>query len=190
MDSRPIALESSANASNVVSLRTASTEAIERAVKASRGDPFETPAGLCPKCVSKRAPDDAACPFCGLNFEGYDPKTLRPPEWLIEPWRELLLTWGNEAEHAHVRTLALQQNGLPELGRLYRLRLADFAEDPFAARARDELLRQATQAVSYKAPDLEDDRTPPWKYVMAVLMLIGAFGLSWAILKFVLDTKP
>ena len=178
-------LESSATASNVVSLRTTSTEALERAAKASRADPFEVPSGFCPKCVSKRSAGDSSCPFCGLDFTKYDPDSVRPPSWLKEPWRELLLTWNNETEHAHVRNLATQSNGLPELGRAYRIRLADFPDDPFALRGRDDLVRQAATAVNYKPLAEGDDSTPMWKYVAAFLMLMFALIASFYILKFV-----
>ncbi len=190
LDSRPIALESSATASNVVSLRTASTEAIDRAARASRADPFEAPAGHCPKCIGKRVDGAASCPWCGLDFANYDPASMRPPDWLRDPWRELLLTWSNESEHAQVRAMAQKANGLPELGRLYRIRLADFADDPFAARARDELLRAATLAVSSRPAEPEEERTPGWKVALAIVGLGGAMAVSWYILRLALAAPP
>lgn len=140
---RALVLASSAEASNVVMLRAPQAAAIDAARALAEKDPFAVPAGLCPKCLTKRPGHAEACPTCGLTFAaiGID---VGPPEQLASSWKELLRDWGNEGLHALVRQWAIDHGELPALARLYRLRLAQMPEDPLAQRGRDEVMAAAS----------------------------------------------
>lgn len=171
-----LALASSAEASNVVALRTAPDVSVERALAAADGDPFTAPAGHCPKCVTPRAEAASACPACGLTFASVDVATLRPPDWLASRWREVLRAWGSDLTHDRLRAEAVARGGLVELGRLYRIRLAEVPDDPYAKRAREELLRQASVPIAFRAAQ-SGDAPNVIKYAVvgvALLMLLAA----------------
>ncbi|MFT3712723.1 MAG: hypothetical protein QM817_34160 [Archangium sp.] len=137
-----VTLASSPGASNVVVLRTASHDAIARAAAASEA-PFAIPEGLCPKCVARKREDAEACPHCGVRYELFEEATALPPKALREEWVLLLQDWGNDGKHQQLRRKAQQLDALAQVGRLYRLRQANFPEDPFAAEALTDILRLA-----------------------------------------------
>lgn len=137
---------SSEGASNVLVLRSASHEAVQRAAQAAQGDPFHVPDDRCPRCISPRT-TGSNCPKCGLAWDGFDPSTLAPPTWLAQEWLSLLTDWGNEARHVGLRERALGSEALAAVGRLYQLRLADSPDDPVANHGLAEVLR-VTAAVS------------------------------------------
>jgi hypothetical protein len=151
-----VALVSSPQASNVVSLRTTSTDAVEHAARqALEVDPFEVPPGFCPKCLSPlaSAPSRAglsanACAQCGLMFDQADPSHFQCPVWLADAWRSLLVSWGDEPRHERLRKEARLRDDLIALARLYRLRLAHLPDDPFAVRGREAVLHLAATSVS------------------------------------------
>ncbi len=167
-----VTLVSVPGASNVVSLRTAASDAIAQAAQ-STPRAFEVPAGLCPKCISPRKSESAACPSCGLVFAQFNPESIEPPEWLKVEWLELLRDWGNEAKHEQTRRAASQRGGLPELGRLYRLRQAVSAADPWAEKGRDEVLRLAAAGVSLRAPAIVADQPPSRTKVMVAAGILA-----------------
>ena len=187
---RSLSLASAPHASNVVMLRTSGNDAVERAARAAKGDPFEVPAELCPKCIAPRPAGAASCPQCGLAFAQFSPSTVAPSEWLAESWRVLLLTWGEDAKHDELRVEALQREELVSLGRLYRLRLAAMPEDPFAQRGREEVLKMVTAPVSHRAPRKEEAETSKVKLVLAVLLLIGALIVAGLMMNRVLTGLP
>lgn len=169
-----VSLVSSPHASNVVTLKTATTEAVQRAL-ASLGAPFEVPAGLCPKCLAPRGPGPA-CPACGLAFDGFRAAMVEPPGWLRIGWVELLKDWGNDARHQRLRAEASARGALPELGRLYRLRLASMPEDPWAATGREEVLQLAQAAVAANLTNPRPAATSgrrPWLVVGLVLVVVA-----------------
>jgi hypothetical protein len=159
--------------SNVVALRTPTVEAISRAANAvGESDPFAVPEGFCPKCISRRADGASACSSCGMVF-GQTVDTFAPSDWLKGRWVELLSTWGEDAKHEALRTEAMGKAELAELGRLYRLRLADAPQDPYAVRGRDEVLRLAVlPSISLRQAQGEP-KTQTWKYV-ALSAIIAA----------------
>ncbi len=165
-------LSSSPSASNVVLLKTPTTEAVEKAAKAARTNPFEVPAGLCPKCVSRRQPSARSCGQCGLVFDMLDEKTLEPPDWLSADWKALLLSWGDEAEHDRIRKKAAQADALAIIGRLYRLRLATMPDDPYALRGREEIMRLASISVAPRASTDLPPSTSKAKIVIAALFFL------------------
>ena len=102
------------------------------------------PEGHCPKCVAVRPTQASSCAYCGLVFSNYKPEELKPSTALAEHFRRLLSKWDDVEEHDRVIQAALTQGELAVLGRLYRIRLTRSADDAFAARGRDEVLRLAT----------------------------------------------
>jgi hypothetical protein len=136
----------STGASNVVALRTSATDAVQKAALSAE-HPLLVPEGVCPKCLAARA-NEPSCAQCGLDFSAAGPGTFDPPPWLTERWRALLLDWANEALHGQVRTEASRRGALADVGRLYRLRLAWFKDDPWAEAGREEILRMASAAVA------------------------------------------
>lgn len=146
-----VSLTSSAGASNVVQLRTASTEAIAKAAAAAAADPFAVPPGVCPKCVSPRAAESSTCPRCGVTFDSFREDDVLPPQWLRKEWVELLRNWGDAELHAAVRRKAQQSEALAAVGRLYRLREAVVPEDPASHEGRADVLRLASVPITFRA---------------------------------------
>jgi hypothetical protein len=177
---RALVLASSAEASNVVMLRAPTTAAVDSARAFADQDPFEVPEGLCPKCVSPRAPAALACPTCGLIFSRFRPASTEPPADLAAMWRELLREWGDDDRHAAIRRLAHDRAQLPELARLYRIRLAAMPDDPIAQRGRDEVLTAATAVMMLPRAPPEDQRgSRLMRFVVgafAVLIILGALA--------------
>lgn len=179
-------LSSSPGASNVVHLKSPSTEAVEQAAAAAQQELFSVPDGLCPKCLVRRLDGAAACGQCGLVFELFDPQALEPPEWLVTEWKALLRSWGDEAVHDQLRKQAMQVEALAAVGRLYRLRLASMPDDPFALRGREEVVRLASVPVSTRG-SAENKRGSTLKLFLVVgifaLTLIGAVILLGVMLQ-------
>jgi hypothetical protein len=151
-----MSLVSSPHASNVVALKAPAVEAVQRAA-ADADAPWVVPATLCPKCLAPRGAGPA-CAACGLTFDGFRPSMVEPPGWLRTGWLELLRDWGNDARHERLRGEASTRGALPDLGRLYRLRLVAVPDDPWAVTGREEVLRLAQAAVS---ANLSGPRVPP-----------------------------
>ena len=156
--------------SNVVALRTPGADAVQSAAEAARTAPLAIPEGRCPKCISLRAPESKSCAYCGLTFAQFDPSQVEPPAWLKTAWVEVLSHWDLEDQHVALRQRALQEQELPAVGRLYRLRLAVHAEDPIAQRGRDEVLRLA---LIRSAPPKKVTLNPALKYTLVALVLAG-----------------
>jgi transcription elongation factor Elf1 len=169
---RALVLASSAEASNVVMLRAPTAAAVDSARAFADADPFMAPDGFCPKCVSRRE-GATACPTCGLVYANVEVDQLRPPEDLAAMWKELLREWGDESRHAAVRRLAMERSQLPELARLYRLRLAAMPEDPIAQRGRDDVLAAATSVVL-----LPRGQPQPAQAPVAVKVFVGGIALT------------
>jgi ribosomal protein S27AE len=177
----------SEGASNVVTLRTSTTEAMQSAAE-SAGDPFKVPEGLCPKCLASRG-DRQACGQCGLDFARTVDGAFDPPDWLAQAWRGLLDDWSNEGLHASMRLQASQRDGLAELGRLYRLRLAWFPDDPWAETGREEILRLATAGVSLRQPAEGSPAAPRAKTVLTILLLLALAAAAVVLLQLLLQSS-
>ncbi|MBL9039713.1 MAG: hypothetical protein JNG84_14445 [Archangium sp.] len=170
-------LVSSPEASNVVSLKTAATGAVERAADAARKDPFEVPSGLCPKCLAKRVERAASCALCGLVYARLDVRSLAPPAWLADAWRSLLEQWGDEAQHEKLRKRALQTDSLAAVGRLYRLRLVSVPDDPYALKGRDDVVKLATAPVTFRPMEPTSSAPSRAKLVGVAVLMSAAVGL-------------
>lgn len=174
-----VSLASTEGASNVVVLRTAGHEAVQKAAKAADEGPFQLPDGVCPKCISPKGAAPA-CHHCGILFESFDEATILLPKWLREAWVELLRDWGNEAKHVQLRRQSQQLDALAMLGRLYRLRQAAVPEDPIAAEGRADVLKLAAGSISFRPA--QDDEVERRKRVvliaiLAVLAVLAALGV-------------
>ena len=175
-----VSLASTEGSSNVVVLRTAGHEAVQKAAKAADEGPFAIPQDVCPKCIALRAPSPS-CPHCGILFESFDEATVLPPKWLREEWVEVLRDWGNELKHGQLRRKAQQTDDLATVGRLYRLRQAFVPEDPMAAEGRAEVLRLAAVAMSFRAPSSDEELELRRKKVLlwgAFLLVFVTLGLG------------
>lgn len=183
---RALVLASSAEASNVVMLRAPTAAAVESARAFADSDPFEVPEGLCPKCISKRD-GSSACPTCGLSFDRVDVDSLKPAADLAAMWKELLREWGDDARHAAVRRLASERNQLPDLARLYRLRLAAMPEDPIAQRGRDDVFTMASSVMMPRGDQKDAAQAPLLVRVLvgalALVVILGAFAAMFRLLK-------
>ncbi len=168
-------LLSSPDASNVVGLRSAASEAIEQAAAAARGSPFEVPTSSCPKCFTKKTEGGLTCNQCGLVFENFDPEGFEVPPWLAEEWLALLKKWGDETKHDLVRKKAVQSDALAIIGRLYRMRLAAMPDDPFALNGRDEVVRMASVPVSSRSSVM---MMRPEKSRLKVVATVGLLMIS------------
>jgi hypothetical protein len=171
-------LTSFPGASNVVALRSPGSDAVNAAADAARSGPFEVPAGRCPKCIAPRQAGVPACNQCGLTFAQFDSNQVAPSPWLRAAWVALLSDWGREEHHAELRHRALAEGDLASVGRLYRLRLVASAEDPFAQRGRDEVLRMAlVPSTATKPSPLTEKLDPKWKYIGVGVILLFCLGL-------------
>lgn len=173
-----LSLASVAGASNVVVLRTASHDAVQRAAEAAAA-PFAIPEGLCPKCLARKGAA-ASCPHCGVTYDVFEEATVLPPKFLRDEWVTLLGDWGNETLHAQFRRKAQQVDSLPAVGRLYRLRQAHFPEDPLAAEALTDILRLASVPMALPR---SDDATPQWKKVLLVALGLATLGMLGVMLR-------
>jgi len=179
-----VSLASTAGGSNVVVLRTAGHEAVQKAAASADGAPFAIPDGVCPKCIARRssAPE---CPHCGIRFENFDEATVLPVKWLRDEWVELLRDWGNEAKHALLRRKAQQVDALAAVARLYRLRQSAVPEDPVAAEGLNDILRLAAVPIGLPRPqeDLSERRRAMvlGSIVLLVAIALGVVLLRWAL---------
>lgn len=176
-----VSLASTEGASNVVVLRTAGHEAVQKAAKAADEGPFRIPDGVCPKCIAPKSATPA-CPHCGILFESFAEATsILLPKWLRDEWVELLRDWGNEGKHVQLRRKSQQLDALAMLGRLYRLRQAAVPEDPVAAEGRADVLKLAAGSIAFRPPQ-DDDEVERRKRVvlaaiLAVFALLGLLGV-------------
>ena len=170
----PVAVAAAAPVATVTPLRTPTAEAIANAAVVTDDKAFEVPAGHCPKCISRRVRDALACPSCGLVFAQSPGGGFQPSDWLKGAWLALLQAWGDEGRHEALRNEAMTKAELAELGRLYRLRLAEAKDDPYAKRGLDEVLRLAVlPQVALKQLKGSDGEVPRWKYVALSAIIVG-----------------
>jgi len=146
-------------------------------------DPYAVPAGRCPKCVAVRPAGAVYCAQCGLAYARFVPAehALRPG--LDRAFRELLKRWEDPAAHDKLLARAQAEEALPQVARLYQIRLARNEGDAMAARGREELLRRVTvfAAAAVKpagqAPAAGGNRKVLW------VGLAGALGLLLLLLQ-------
>ena len=183
-----VSLASTDGGSNVVVLRTAGHEAVQKAAMAADQNPFSTPEGVCPKCIAPRAAFES-CPHCGILFASFDETLLLPPKWLREEWVELLRDWANEPKHEQLRRKAQQADALAAVGRLYRMRQSAVPEDPIAEDGRLDILRLAAMAISFRpTQDVDADRR---KRVLLISVLsLMTFVVALFLLRMMLTAPP
>jgi ribosomal protein L37AE/L43A len=95
---------------------------------------FRAPMGFCPKCLTRKSGQSAACHSCGLDFSKgeYEPER---PHWLIEATDSLSRNWNNVAAHQQFLDTASNNDALALAGRVYRVRLAHEPTDAVAEKA-------------------------------------------------------
>lgn len=165
-----VSLASTPGASNVVVLRTAGHEAVQKAAAAADEGPFTVPDGVCPRCLATRPADRESCAHCGIDFARFEEASVLPPAWLREAWVELLRDWGDEKLHAQLRRKAQQADALPSIGRLYRIRQAWVPEDPVAEEGRADILRLAAMSIAFRPPQETDARRRKLVVLVGVVM--------------------
>ncbi|WP_223638854.1 hypothetical protein [Corallococcus sp. EGB] len=130
----------------VTALRVIRSDAPLAAPPALDGDPFQAPAGHCPKCVALMREDAVSCSACGLVFANFIPEEHQPSEALAREWHALLEAWHDWDVHDRLLSQAMLRGELAMVGRLYRMRLARAPSDAQALRGREEVVRRVTTA--------------------------------------------
>lgn len=175
-----VSLASTEGGSNVVVLRTAGHEAVQKAARAADEGPFALPEGVCPKCIAPRALTPS-CPSCGILFETFDEATVAMPKWLREEWVALLRDWANEPRHVELRRKAQQGEALAAVGRLYRIRQACVPEDPIASEGRADVLRLAAMGISFR-PEEDDETARRKRKVLVTIVAVLGFVAALSVL--------
>lgn len=155
-----------------------STEA--PAAPASDEDPYEVPAGRCPKCVAVRPEAAVNCAQCGLVFTNFVADEHRLKPGLDRAWRQLVQRWEDPALHDKLLQRAYSEQALPQVARLYQLRIARNEGDAMARRGREELLRRAMATATVAARP--EAQKPPVNRKALWLALLGGTVLMLALL--------
>ena len=106
-----------------------------------------------------------------------------PTVWLEGSYKELLLDWQNDGRHEQLARAAQLRGELSNLGRLYRIRLAWFPNDPIAERGRDRVVRLATMAPlsdAYPSSGPTISRSIRVSVGIALLAMISLLGILLA----------
>ncbi|MEN9797121.1 MAG: hypothetical protein RL653_817 [Pseudomonadota bacterium] len=143
-------------------------------------DPYEVPAGRCPKCVAVRPEAAVNCAQCGLVFTNFAADEHRLKPGLDRAWRQLVQRWEDPALHDKLLQRAYTEQALPQVARLYQLRIARNEADTMARRGREELLRRAMATATVAARP--DAQKPPVNRKALWLTLIGGTVLMLALL--------
>ena len=114
-------------------------------------DPYAVPAGRCPKCVAVRPEAALNCPHCGLTFTNFVADEHRLKPGLDRAWRLLLQKWEDPSMHDKLLQRAQAEEALPQVARLYQLRIARNDADAMARRGREELLKRAMATATVTA---------------------------------------
>lgn len=184
---RPV-LASTTAGSNVVELRGANREAVERARVLAAESPFAVPDSRCPKCIAPRAAGAATCPTCGADFSLISPDLLMPSAWLQQGWVALLRDWGRTEAHDALVVSALGKAELAALGRLYQLYLARVPDDPLARRGREEIVRRASVPALAASPP-KSDAQPVWLVALVAVLAVGALVSVVALIRTLLEYR-
>jgi hypothetical protein len=140
-------------------------------------DSFAPPPGHCPKCIAVREPELQSCPQCGLVFENFVEAevALVPP--LRERWSALLGRWSEPGEHELLLRHAADADQLPQLARVYRIRLARVPNDAQARRALEQLVATISSASLKPASAPANPRWVrwlTWAVALAGLVVLAA----------------
>jgi hypothetical protein len=142
-------------------------------------DPYEVPAGRCPKCVAVRPEAAVNCAQCGLVFTNFVADEHRLKPGLDRAWRQLVQRWEDAALHDKLLQRAYTEQALPQVARLYQLRLARNEGDAMARRGREELLRRAMATATVAA---RPEQKAPVNRKALWLALVGGTVLMLALL--------
>jgi hypothetical protein len=146
----------------------------------SEEDPYEVPEGRCPKCVAVRPEAAVNCAQCGLVFTNFVADEHRLKPGLDRAWRQLLQRWEDPALHDKLLQRAYTEQALPQVARLYQLRIARNEGDAMARRGREELLRRAMATATVAARP--EAQKPPVNRKALWLTLLGGTVLMLALL--------
>jgi hypothetical protein len=150
----------------------------------ARADPFAVPEGHCPKCIAVRPALASACAQCGLVFANFKREEVEPSASIAEQFQHLLSQWEDVGGHDRVLQAALSRGELASVGRLYRIRLANVPQDPYAARGRDEVLRLATASstgLAKAASPEAGEVAGRLKYVLLIAILAACAATFFAL---------
>ena len=114
-------------------------------------DPYAVPGGRCPKCVAARPEAATHCALCGLAYAKFVAAEHRLKPGLDRAWRQLMQKWDDPAQHDKLLLRAQTEEALPQVARLYQLRIARHEGDVMAQRGREELLRRAMATATVTA---------------------------------------
>lgn len=144
---------------------------------------FDPPATHCPKCIEPREPDAQVCPRCGLVFANFVPEDVAPPPELAEAWRRLFAGWEDAAAHERVVLDAARLGALPQLARLYRIRLAQDPKDSRAQVGRERIIAlvASTPLPKTEGAQLQRERLRAIQYVLFAVMMLAILGLLFKV---------
>jgi hypothetical protein len=129
---------------------------------------LDAPATHCPKCGTQKVSEAGSCPACGLQFALARPQDFHPPEALAAEWAGLAARWAEASQHDALVSRAHRRGELPDLGRLYRLRLARAPGDPMATRGLAAVLRAASLFLPPPTAVSSEPKSRP-KYQLVIL---------------------
>jgi hypothetical protein len=143
-------------------------------------DPYAPAPGYCAKCISPRG-SAASCPTCGVLYTLPTPTNVLPSFYLRKDWKELIAHWDNPASHARIMRAAQARRELGALGRLYRIWLTYFPEDPCALHGRTEVVRLASipiiVASTVQRQASKSSRATSAAWVLILGLLVGTASL-------------
>lgn len=146
---------------------------------------FEPPATFCPKCVEPREEAALTCGRCGLVFANFLPEAVAPPPELAEQWRALLTRWEDASAHEQLVLQASRLGALPQLARLYRIRLAQRSGDARARAGCERIvgLAASTPLVKTPIPALDRQRIRALQYALFAVAVLALLGLlfKWVV---------
>lgn len=143
-------------------------------------DPYAVPAGRCPKCVAARPEAALNCAQCGLTFTNFVALEHRLKPGLDRAWRLLLQKWEDPAMHDKLLQRAQAEEALPQVARLYQVRIARNDADAMARRGREELLKRAMATATVTART--EAARPPVNRKTLWLTLLGGTVLLLVLL--------
>ncbi|HEX4621422.1 MAG TPA: hypothetical protein VH208_07630, partial [Myxococcaceae bacterium] len=106
-------------------------------------DPYSPAPGYCARCIAP-VRSGVSCSACGSLYSLPAPASVLPSLHLRRTWQKLVAHWEDPPGHARAMQLAQSRGELSALGRLYRIWLTYFQDDPTAIHGRDEVVRLAS----------------------------------------------
>jgi hypothetical protein len=146
---------------------------------------IDPPATHCPKCIEPRETEAQICPRCGLVFANFVPEEVAPPPELAERWRNLFSCWEDAAAHERVVLEAARLGALPQLARLYRVRLAQDPTDTRAQVGRERIIAlvASTPLPKTEGAQLQRERIRVIQYVLFAVMMLAILALLFKVVR-------